>query len=78
MNTCDSVTAVLECGGMDFTARGKTVVQGGWKQLETTIKAGLKGLSQDADEDDAEEASGVLPAACRGRLEIPVKSMKPA
>lgn len=76
VNTCDSVTAVLECGGMDFTARGKTVVQGGWKQLEATIKAGLKGLSQDADEDDAEEASGVLPPLVEG-AEIPVKSVKP-
>ncbi len=28
VNTCDSVTAVLECGGMGFsTARGKTVIQ---------------------------------------------------
>lgn len=76
VNTCDSVTAVLECGGMDFTARGKTVIQGGWKQLEATIKAGLKGLSQDADEDDAEEASGVLPPLVEG-AEIPVKSVKP-
>ena len=76
VNTCDAVTAVLECGGLEFTARGKTVVQGGWKQLESTIKSGLKGLSPDADDDEAEEASGVLPPLTEG-AEIAVKSVKP-
>lgn len=76
VNTCDAVTAVLECGGLEFTARGKTVVQGGWKQLESTIRSGLKGLSADADDDEAEEASGVLPPLTEGE-EIAVKSVKP-
>lgn len=74
VNVTDAVTAVLECGGREFTARGKTTVQCGWKQLETTIKAGLNGLTKD-DEEDADEPSGVLPQMSEGQ-EITVKSVK--
>lgn len=75
VNVSDTVTAVLECGGRDFTARGKTTVQGGWKQLESAIKANLKGLVKDDDE-DSDEPSGVLPPLSEG-AEITVKSVKP-
>ncbi len=74
VNVSDTVTAMLECGGREFTARGKTTVQGGWKQLETTIKASLKGLVKD-DDDDSDEPSGVLPPLSEG-AEVPVKSVK--
>lgn len=75
VNVSDTVTAVLECGGREFTARGKTTVQGGWKQLESAIKANLKGLVKDDDE-DSDEPSGVLPPLSEG-AEITVKSVKP-
>lgn len=75
VNVSDSVTAVLECGGREFTARGKTTVQGGWKQLESAIKANLKGLVKDDDE-EGDEPSGALPPLTEG-AEIPVKSVKP-
>ncbi len=74
VNVSDTVTAVLECGGREFTARGKTTVQGGWKQLEATIKANLKGLVKDDDE-ESDEPSGVLPPLSEG-AEVPVKSVK--
>lgn len=74
VNVSDTVTAVLECGGREFTARGKTTVQGGWKQLEATIKANLKGLVKDDDE-ESDEPSGVLPPLNEG-AEVPVKSVK--
>lgn len=74
VNVSDTVTAVLECGGREFTARGKTTVQGGWKQLEATIKANLKGLVKDDDEEN-DEPSGVLPPLNEG-AEVPVKSVK--
>lgn len=74
VNVSDTVTAVLECGGREFTARGKTTVQGGWKQLEATIKANLKGLVKDNDE-ESDEPSGVLPPLSEG-AEVPVKSVK--
>lgn len=75
VHTYNTVTAVLECGGRDFTARGKTVVQGGWKQLESSIKAGIKGISQEPDEESADEPSGVLPPLSEGS-EAAVKSVK--
>lgn len=74
VNVSDTVIAVLECGGREFTARGKTTVQGGWKQLEATIKANLKGLVKDDDE-ESDEPSGVLPPLSEG-AEVPVKSVK--
>ena len=74
VNVSDTVTAVLECGGREFTARGKTTVQGGWKQLEAMIKANLKGLVKDDDE-ESDEPSGVLPPLSEG-AEVPVKSVK--
>lgn len=74
VNVSDTVTAVLECGGMDFTARGRTTVQGGWKQLESAIKAEMKGLVRDEDE-DPDEPSGVLPPLSEG-AEVTVKSVK--
>lgn len=74
VNVSDTVIAVLECGGREFTARGKTTVQGGWKQLEATIKANLKGLVKDDDE-ESDEPSGVLPPLSEG-TEVPVKSVK--
>lgn len=74
VNVSDTVTAVLECGGREFTARGKTTVQGGWKQLEATIKSNLKGLVKDDDE-ESDEPSGVLPPLSEG-AEVPVKSVK--
>lgn len=74
VNVSDTVTAVLECGGREFTARGKTTVQCGWKQLEATIKANLKGLVKDDDE-ESDEPSGVLPPLSEG-AEVPVKSVK--
>lgn len=74
VNVSDTVTAVLECGGREFTARGKTTVQDGWKQLEATIKANLKGLVKDDDE-ESDEPSGVLPPLSEG-AEVPVKSVK--
>ena len=74
VNVSDTVTAVLECGGREFTARGKTTVQGGWKQLEATIKANLKGLVKDDDE-ESDEPSGVLPPLNEG-AEVSVKQLE--
>ena len=72
----DTVTAQLECGGTIFTARGKTVTAGGWKQLNADVKATLKGVSTDSEEPDEEdEIGGMLPPMETGD-EIAVKSAK--
>ena len=75
VNTCDTVTAKLASGDREFTARGKTVVNGGWKQLEATIKSGLKGIVPDEDAPD-EDGGKTLPPLNEGD-ELPVKSVKP-
>ncbi len=60
-HTYDTVTAELSCGDTTFTAKGKTVVQGGWKQLEADIKSHMKGIVPDSSDDDEEDAAGTLP-----------------
>lgn len=73
----EAVTAELDCGGEKFTARGKTVTAGGWKDLNAAAKSRLKGIDTSADEDDEEEAlGGKLPKLAEGDI-ISVKSAKP-
>ncbi len=73
----EAVTAELECGGEKFTARGKTITNGGWKDLNAAAKSRLKGIDTTPDEDDEEEKlGGKLPIMAAGDV-ITVKSAKP-
>lgn len=74
-HTWESVTAKLDCGGSEFTAKGKIAGDGGWKELFTAAKAMLKNTADEDDEDDEEE-SGVLPALTVG-MKLKVKAAKP-
>ena len=47
----EAVTAAFTCAGNEFTAKGRTVLCGGWKEVERRFRAFLKA---DADGDDAE------------------------
>ena len=38
----EAVTAVLDCQGNSFTAKGKTVLQAGWKEVERLYRMGVK------------------------------------
>ena len=38
-HTFEAVTAVFECAGQSFTARGKTVLSDGWKELDRRYRA---------------------------------------
>lgn len=50
----EAVTAVLSCEGYSFIAKGKTVLQAGWKEVEQIYRKGLKQTkSEDAGETDA-------------------------
>ena len=53
----EAVTAVLDCRGHSFTAKGKTVLQTGWKEVERLYRTGLK--QAEPKEQDQEDA--VLP-----------------
>ena len=60
----EMVTAVFSCAGADFTARGKTVLAGGWKDLERRYRATLKDKPEADDEDSAD---GTLPELAEGQ-----------
>ena len=60
----EAVTAVFSCAGADFTARGKTVLAGGWKDLERRYRATLKDKPEADDEDNAD---GTLPELAEGQ-----------
>ena len=59
----EAVTAVFSCAGTEFTARGKTVLAGGWKELERRYRATLKGKP---DPEDMEEEN-TLPELSEGQ-----------
>lgn len=59
----EAVTATFTCGGHDFTAKGKTVLSPGWKDIDRRFRASLK---TDADEDG--EAAPELPAITEGQV----------
>ena len=49
----EAVTAVFSCADHDFTARGKTVIAAGWKELERLYRATLK-KKPDSDDEESE------------------------
>ena len=60
----ETVTAGFSCAGADFTARGKAVLAGGWKDLERRYRATLKDKPEADDEDSAD---GTLPELAEGQ-----------
>lgn len=52
-HTFEAVTAVFECDGQSFTARGKMVLSDGWKDIDRRYRAMLKNKPEadDADSD---------------------------
>ena len=60
----EAVTAVLDCQSNSFTAKGKTVLQAGWKEVECLYRMGLK---QSKPEDD-ENMDASLPMLQEGQV----------
>ena len=48
----EAVTAVLDCEGYSFSAKGKTVIEDGWKAIDTAFKASLKSKPENEDGED--------------------------
>lgn len=48
----EAVTAIFECSGEQFTAKGKTVIENGWKAVEIRFRSTLKGKSDEDIEDE--------------------------
>ncbi len=77
-HTYDTVTAVLCDGETEFTAKGKTIAEDGWKSVEASVKRRLKGITADADaepEDEEDAIGGELPEMKEGD-EIKAKTVK--
>ena len=48
-----AVTVVLDCGGYSFSAKGKTVINNGWKGIDTAFKSSLKSKPDVESSEDA-------------------------
>ena len=59
----ETVTAVFDCGGKQFTAKGKTILTAGWKDIDARFRAALKAKPE---EDGAEDAA--LPEFAEGQI----------
>ena len=55
----ETVTAVFSCADSDFTAKGKTVLCAGWKDLERRYRSTLKGKPDTGDDEDSDLVSDV-------------------
>ena len=58
----ETVTAVFSCAGNEFTAKGKTVLVPGWKEIDQRFRATLK-----ADGEEETEAMNTLPELVEGQ-----------
>lgn len=67
----ETATAVLECGGFRFTAKGKTVLHDGWKTLDAAFRTALKNKGSDSDAEDAQD-DDTLPELIEGQAFSPV------
>ena len=56
----NEITATLECGGIPFTAKGRTIQQKGWKELDALYKNKL-------NEKTNQEAATTLPSLEKGQ-----------
>ncbi len=54
------VTVIFECAGQSFTARGKTVLSDGWKEIDRSYRAALKNKPE-ADDADKENEKTLPP-----------------
>ena len=64
-HTFEAVTAVFECAGQSFTARGKTVLSDGWKEIDRRYRAALKNKPETDDADSDTEKN--LPQFTEGQ-----------
>ena len=62
----EAVTAIFDCGGHTFTAKGKQVLSQGWRAIQEVFRSSLK------EKPENEDAEGVLPALTEGQVFEPV------
>lgn len=64
-HTFEAVTAVFECAGQSFTAKGKTILCEGWKEIDRKYRAALKSKPETDDADSDTEKT--LPPFTEGQ-----------
>ena len=64
----EAVTAIFDCGGHTFTAKGKQVLSQGWRAIQEVFRSALKEKPEDEDDE------GVLPALTEGQVFEPVSA----
>lgn len=57
----EAVTVVLDCAGHSFTAKGKTVLQAGWKEIERLYRMGLKQAELEKEDPADAALAGAYP-----------------
>ena len=57
----ESVTAVFECGGHTFTAKGRRIIDQGWREIERIFRSSLK------EKQDTEDGGAELPELAEGQ-----------
>ena len=67
-----AVTAVLDCRGHSFTAKGKTILQAGWKEVERLYRMGLK----ESKPEDDENTDIPLPMLQEGQIDRAFDTLK--
>ena len=60
VHTFEAVTAIFECAGQSFNARGKTILSDGWKDIDRRYRAALKNKPE-ADDADKENEKTLPP-----------------
>lgn len=53
----EAVTAVFDCGGHSFTAKGRRIVSEGWREIDRIFRASLKEKPEDEDAGSGMEIS---------------------
>ena len=64
-HTFEAVTAIFECAGQSFTARGKTVLSDGWKEIDRKYRTALKNKPETDDADS--DIENTLPQFTEGQ-----------
>ena len=67
-HTYAETAVMVECAGAEFSAKGRTVKQPGWRALDAAYRAGLKNAEPDKEtEDKALPDGGRLPELAEGQ-----------
>lgn len=61
----EAVTALLECAGHTFTAKGKAILHDGWKSIDAAFRAAIR---EKSEQEESEDDGGSLPELSEGQV----------